>query len=1421
MVCQLARAEDIHGIISFTRVGAPDGGVESYCTLGNGDEYGWQAKYFDSMGDSQWKQIESSFIKAITTHPRLIKYYVCIPLDRQDPRIDNQKWFMDKWNYYTGEWTKLAASQQRNVDFEYWGSSELLSRLSEEKHAGRRRFWFNHEELSEQWFTDKLGVSIDSLGNRYTPKLNFELDISKTFDGLVRDSGFKLQFDNEYSELQKKILRSINTIMEESIKPYKEQLSIMFTELQRCYSSIAFDEMNDIPLANINSICDRIGKLVNECIANYKLLKSQESNNQNSSHFHENNKYNSQIYDLRQAGYTIGLFKDFLQKPAALLANVPALMLKGVAGIGKSHLLADIALKKMKDGTPVILLLGQHFIDEQNPWTQILNNQLRVNMNEDEFLGALDAKAQSIGKRALLMIDAINEGKGRLFWPDHIKGFIRTVRKYNWVGLVLSIRSSYEDLITPIEILPNDIIIRVTHHGFTDQEYEASKLFFDNYKIKQPSIPLLHPEFQNPLFLKIFCEGLYKSGLSVIPEGFEGITQILNFYITSINKRFSEPSKFDYPSNTNLVKKAITAIIAKKLEVNSQIITFDEANRIVCNEVREYTDKWRHFLIELISEGILTQNIFYTDKKNYENGIYFAYERFEDHISTSFLLDKYIDIHDPKSSFKKGQVLYEYIKDESVCYSNKGVIEALSIQLPERIGMELFEAAPSARTYYPIIEAFITGLLWRKTDTITEKIIPYLNKIVLTRKGTFEQFWDTILQISSNPKHFFNGERIHKHLMKYSLAERDAIWTQYISDKFLEHSSIKRNIDWAWTTEDRSYISDDSIKLTAITITWFMTSPNRKLRDYATKSLVCLLQNRINVLTDVLRLFENVNDPYLYERLFAVAYGCALRTSDKASLSNLSMYVYQTIFSKRKVYPHVLLRDYARGIVEFAYHLGIQGNINISKIRPPYKSDWYKSIPSIEEIDDYKYEYDSEGFKKHYWAQNSIIRSMTTEYGRGTGGYGDFGRYVFQSAISNWEQHFDPQTLSNIATKRVFELGYDVNLHGEYDTYHVRSQDRHEHSNERIGKKYQWIAFHELLAKLADHYLMSEIDYSWNEQDDEKNKNINIEEWLRLLKNETRLPDDNRSIAEEISSKEPRKQEPKQRVRTRKYNNFPYYGPWNPFVRDIDTTVLITGLDKRSMNYYQSVYQLPESGLNKWVHDFCDIPNLDNIIFTSKNGTDFVLLSSHIKWSSLKSEKDFNDKEELFIKTTALLVPSDRVIHYSESKKVHDYSYGRHWESIYKIYSREFYWHPAYSDYRLEIAHENDRDQDLKNTTLEYLWEKGYDSSIEGSISYLMPSEYIVSQLGLAQGKEGYWYDKDNQLVCYDTALEGYNTGLLIEKTSLENILNRNNLSIIWDVYLEKIANKVLHEWRMVTALKDGNVSIVKLYDEETWPLNQ
>ena len=233
-----------------------------------------------------------------------------------------------------------------------------------------------------------------------------------------------------------------------------------------------------------------------------------------------------------------------------------------------------LLIKGYSEGKPSLLLLGQHLTSNENPWSQIFQ-QLQLKCNPKEFLGALDSKAQSIGSRIIIFVDALNEGNGRNFWPDHLNGFIKSIEPYKWLGLVLSIRTSYVNLILPEGSFARSHLLEHTHNGFSGVEYQASKLFFENSKIEQPSIPLLHPEFKNPLFLKFFCDGLSKAGLTKVPDGFQGITLIIRFFVESVNKRLAEPKNFNYYNGINVVDKVIKSLIKHKIENQLTYIPFE------------------------------------------------------------------------------------------------------------------------------------------------------------------------------------------------------------------------------------------------------------------------------------------------------------------------------------------------------------------------------------------------------------------------------------------------------------------------------------------------------------------------------------------------------------------------------------------------------------------------------------------------------------------------------------------------------------------------------------------------------------------------------------------------------------------------------------------------------------------------------
>lgn len=1349
LVCQLAREEETPNKVSFTRVGNPDGGVEAYCVLENGAEYGWQAKFFDSVGQVQWRQLDESVKTALEKHPNLTKYYICLPVDRADPRIPKQRWFMNAWDDKVLQWRRSADTQGRSVEFEYWGSSELLARLSQERHAGRMKFWFNQIDLSAQWFSDQVGGSISDLGARYTPKLNFRLPIAKIFDFVGRDEHFREHVDSAYDDVLKKISKGIASIHDQELSDYKKMLGQQLSQIRNTYENISFETLGQIDIDAISSVCEATSACLSSLQERIRELQTSEKA---PTEGRRADRFNYVQHNLHELRGSLCDFRDFVGSPELRLANVPVLVLDGSGGVGKSHLIADISKKRLQEGKLSVLLLGQHFVSSDNPWTQILRNILRLDCNEKEFLGALEAKAQSIGSRIIVFIDALNEGHGPSFWHDHIKSFIELFQTYKWLGLVLSIRSSYVRKTVPESLVSSDLAVRIPHTGFRNLEYEASKHFFRYYEIQQPSIPLLHPDFQNALYLKLFCEGLHKRDLTTIPDGYEGITAVIDFYLETLNKHLSHANRYDYSDSLELVQRAVTLIAQKRVERDLDYIPYSDANETIEEEIGSLVNR-AGFLDALVSEGVVSKNLYWDNSGNDIEAVFLTYQRFEDHIVASYLISKNVDPASPETAFSEGQVLHELTKNLEECYYNSRIIEALSVQLPEKTGKDLYELAPYCKEFDPVKEAFLESLIWRRKDTIGQKHISYINQYIIDYAG--DRFFDTLLSVTSIPDHFLNAEFLHRNLMRLSLPDRDAWWTIYLNRQIYEPTPTKRLIDWAWSDEDKGHISDESILLSAKALSWFLTSCNRVLRDSATKALIAMLENRMKVLTDLLRDFESVNDPYVYERLFAVAYGCALRTKDVKCLNELSQYIYQTIFDEEFVYPHVLLRDYAREVIEYSLYLKLDLDLDVDKVRPPYKSNWYDSIPTTEEIKEYELDYKDPGFKDYHWSQHAIVSSMQPEYSD-IGMYGDFGRYVFQSGLSNWD--VDVQQLSNLAVKRIFELGYDLEKHGRFDrdTNGRYNFSRSARKPERIGKKYQWIVFYELLARVADNFVMYDNAY---------------------------LKD---------------KQESK------------YQGPWEPYVRDIDPSILIRNTRRDSTQkmdrwWLQGEYDQWAPRYEDWVKTTSDLPEPSQIIHVNDLcDRNWLVLEAYPDWEEpvgIGIDKYEHPHKYLWYHIRSYIVKEedfDAIVGWCGEK----HFMGR-WmpesRDMYQIFSREYYWSPAYKSFQDPYWYgETWREISARTgnggvgkaivTAETYLWEEEYDCSKDEVISFLKPAPELFEGLAMRFGvAEGELVNEEGECICFDPSVNNASPrSLLVRKDLLISFLQDSGLRMFWTVLGEK-----------------------------------
>ena len=107
-----------------------------------------------------------------------------------------------------------------------------------------------------------------------------------------------------------------------------------------------------------------------------------------------------------------------------------------------------------------------------------------------------------------------------------------------------------------------------------------------------------------------------------------------------------------------------------------------------------------------------------------------------------------------------------------------------------------------------------------------------------------------------------------------------------------------------------------------------------------------------------------MDDPYIVERVLAAAYGAALQALAPTGLGELATEVHRLFFAAGHPIPHLLARDYARGIVELAARRGeLAADLESSSARPPYRSAWPIEVVPKEEVEAYKEEWNGHVFR--------------------------------------------------------------------------------------------------------------------------------------------------------------------------------------------------------------------------------------------------------------------------------------------------------------------------------------------------------------------------------------------------------------------------------------------------------------------------
>ncbi|MCZ8163810.1 MAG: hypothetical protein O9315_17560 [Beijerinckiaceae bacterium] len=1453
LVCQLASLEPREASSFFHRKGTgADGGVECFLRKSDGAETGWQAKYFFSLGAPQIGQLDKSIEQALEKHPKLNRFIVAVPFDLRDARVGKQQTELERWESWTARWQTKAAKTGRSLEFELWGAAQLTERLSRDLplYRGRAVFWFDDAVLTPSWFRQRFETSRAALGARYTPDTNIALPIRRTIQQFCRDPSLMAEVEEWSLKINERGYRAIDQLAHfDNGNAFSTEIEAISTALQSVNALLnTFSPEPDYEFP-LEVLLESVGNLQRAGSDSARALWAYERKAEEKP---DRERYTE--HTLYQLSDTLSEIIEEIESDRWKIVNSRRLLVSGDAGVGKSHLFGDVVQYQIEREWPAILVLGSSLV-EGDPWSQIIAVLGFQGWTTDDLLGALDAAGQAAGVRTVLFIDAINERHGIDLWAPRIAAFLRSIEGYPHLGLALSCRTTYIPYIAP-EDQSFQGLQRIDHRGFAGRPDAANK-YLDQRGIVRMAAPNLIPEFYNPLFLKTCCDFLEKDGRKELPRGLTGVTEIFGFYSDAVARSIEVRLKLD--RRRNIVAQALTKLATAFDEGYRGYTDIGTAIEILDTLLPPDGTVEKSLLSQLESEGVIAVEPVRNDDGKLIETVRFTFERYSDHRIATLLLDRHLDPANPSISFASGTPLYEVLTGDRA-YERAGVIEALATQLPERCGQELPDLIAPAKHSdgWTISNAFMGSLLWRNQRHFTKRTLELLEA---ASKYTGEsEVLRTLIAISTEPDNQFNARFLDSRLRPMPMPDRDDFWSMRIIDEGENDDGPVETLI-AWTLQNGFYpIDEQRSELTAIALSWLLTTSHRAVRDRATKALSTLLAPRLGLAARLVREFAAVNDPYVVDRVFSAAYGAALQGVDSAALSELAGSVWDTTFAEGRPPTHILIRDHARGIIELAAHRGVlPEKVDLTKARPPYQSDWPLEEVPAELVEEYKQDYPGGRYT------DSIVSSTVND--------GDFARYVIDSCVSGWtafgiecagkdrsslfkswqqdlahknaaaakqltkvfdaaealraaQKHRslrieivlvspgekkppksaksaeeieeeklerklksaekklrsamtdeewsdyqlygqanvyadtysrrgfswpprpDRQAMRRWVCKRAHDLGWTSDRFAKQER-NIGSSGRMEHRVERIGKKYQWIALHELTAHLADHLAYSEY----------------FGEELRV-----------------------------------------FDGPWNMRGRDIDPSLLVEQSNGDGWRAWDPTWWMPAIVQMKsvppaarlaWLDSDDDFVNSETMIRVRDPSTGrywFVLeeFASWHQWGVHRGDKEMERKTWFSLKSFLVrAADAEAVVQRLSGRDLN----GRNLPDLeipWRGYLGEYPWHPVYSD--IEHWVPADRRYGLpapaQPTVSTYSAERGgYDFSLSDSLSFFIPAPGLIAGLGLglSNGRELTYADRKGDLCFFDPSTkEPGPSAALVDEVAFTNFLRRENLEPIWVISGEK-----------------------------------
>ena len=529
-----------------------------------------------------------------------------------------------------------------------------------------------------------------------------------------------------------------------------------------------------------------------------------------------------------------------------------------------------------------------------------------------------------------------------------------------------------------------------------------------------------------------------------LPSDWSGSVPAIKAFLHEKEKRFAD--RYEVPLHANTMRETLTALVDRLATSATTELSWPAALETVRESVVGLDRvQASQYLEWLVREGLLIDDAPRETLSSTEGTLRPAFERLGDFLVADAILSNSEDV--PLE-------LGPWIKTIEDIEQHSGMLGILSALLPERRGgRELPDMAADRERSLALLALTVDSLPSRSVAACSERTRDLVRR-ALGEADISSRTMASLVAIAWR-RSPVDAHWLHELLCATPLAERDADWCSFLHESFAAEGVVAQLIDAAFELS-LGELDPSVTERWAKLLTWFTAAADRRVKDRATRAAVHVFAHVPIIVPKLVDEMLSIDDDAVRERFLLAVYGALLHTPYSDTLKDVVCVLHFRYTSNASRFASALIRDHIRAICDLAAHRGVlHTKIDPTFASKPINRAWPLPLPSDDDAA----------------AWSTSIRFLPDDRG-------DFFAYAMR-CLRHWEEGMSRPDMAQWMLQTIAKdyqfvgsgcESYDRQVVEEYGGGRGRPMWA-----ERIGKKYMWMAMHQLASHLHDNVVTKRV----------------------------------------------------------------------------------------------------------------------------------------------------------------------------------------------------------------------------------------------------------------------------------------------------------------------------------------------------------